>query len=73
MANNIEDTIKEPQRFRDREREIELEAALRRFWEFTRSDVSLDTLTDDMQDECWALDAVGKKLAAKFAKETEAA
>ena len=62
MPHAVKDTIKEPQRFRDREREIELEAALRRFWEFTRSAVSLDTLTDDMQDECWALDALGKKL-----------
>lgn len=62
MTKTIEDIEQPPQRFRDRKREIELEAAVRRFWEFTRAAVPLDTLTDEMQDECWALDALGKEI-----------
>lgn len=62
MTKTIEDTEQQPQRFRDRAREIELEAALRRFWEFTRAAVPLDALSDDMQDECWALDTLGKQI-----------
>lgn len=50
------------QSFRDREREIELEAAVRRFWNFVRSKVPLDSLKEADQDECWALDQLGRKL-----------
>ena len=53
------------ERFRNREREIELEAALRRMWNFVRSDVPLDSLADDAQDECWALDKLGRDLLKK--------
>ena len=62
MANNTVENQTPPQRFQDRSREIELEQALRRFWNFTRGAVPLDSLTDEMQDECWALDALGRKI-----------
>ena len=65
MTSTVEEIDQQPQRFRDREREIELEAALRRFWEFTRTAVPLDVLTDEMQDECWALDALGRAILTR--------
>ncbi|HSY26555.1 MAG TPA: hypothetical protein VK832_03545 [Burkholderiaceae bacterium] len=51
-----------PQSYHDREREIELEAALERFWNFCRTCVPLDSLEDKDQDECWALDKLGRRL-----------
>lgn len=41
-----------PQSYRDRKREIELQDALERFWDFCRSKVPLDSLEDKDQDEC---------------------
>ena len=58
----IEKMKEPPQRYRDREREIELQAAVERFWNFCRSKVPLDSLKDEDQDECWALDALGRQL-----------
>jgi hypothetical protein len=55
-------TQKEPQSYRDRKREIELQDALERFWDFIRSKVPLDALKDKDQDECWALDALGREI-----------
>ena len=53
------------QSYRDRGREIELEAAVRRFWNFVRCSVPLDSLPDKAQDECWALDRLGRELLKK--------
>lgn len=61
MTQTIEIIDEPPQRFRDREREIELEAAVRRLWEFART-TPLDALTEDQQDECWALNKLGRDL-----------
>lgn len=50
------------QNFRDRKRELELEAALLRFWTFVRTKIPLDSLLGKDQLECWALDDLGRKL-----------
>lgn len=63
--NTIEARPAPGQRYRDREREIKLEAAVRRFWNFVRGQVPLDSLTEDDQDECWALDKLGRELLEK--------
>lgn len=62
MAKTVEKLKDAPQSYRDRKREIELQDALERFWEFVRSKVILDSLSDKDQDECWALDALGREL-----------
>ena len=64
-ANTIETRPAPSKSYRDREREIELEAAVRRFWNFVRGQVPLDSLTEDDQDECWALDKLGRELLKK--------
>ena len=58
----VKEAKEPPQRYRDRKREFELQDAVERFWNFCRSKVPLDSLADADQDECWALDDLGRLL-----------
>jgi len=58
----VEKLKEPPQSYRDRKREIELQDAVERFWNFVRSKVPLDSLADKDQDECWALDTLGRQI-----------
>lgn len=65
VMKTIEKVKEPPQSYRDRKREIELQDAVERFWDFCRSKVLLDTLDEKDQDECWALDALGRRLLGR--------